>query len=151
MSKAIFNDSKYASKIEYVNHHIAHAYSTFYPSNYDEALVLILDGQGEYMATSIYKANRENNKMELLMETPISFGYFYSGITKQVGFRNGEEGKTMGLAPYGEPVYYDVLKKYINVDDEGNLNCVFNVKKKSKDEEKETLDKWEEICQQRSE
>ena len=143
MSMHLFGDIKYASKIEYLDHHLAHAYSTFIPSNFKEALVFVIDGQGEYMGTSLYLANE--NEMKLLMETPVSLGYFYTAITKQIGFRSGEEGKTMGLASYGSPVYYEALKKLINVDDNGDINCVFKIKKESKDEEEATLEKWESL------
>lgn len=145
MSKELFGDSKYASKIRYIPHHIAHAYSSFIPSNYEKSLVLVIDGQGEIMGTSIYFADRKINEMKLLFETPVSLGYFYSGITRQVGFRSGEEGKTMGLASYGKPVYLDLLKKLIYLDENNKLNCVFKIDKVSKDEEDATLDKWEEL------
>ncbi len=145
MSEALLGDKKYANKLEYLDHHLAHAYSTFVPSNYDEALVFIIDGQGEYMGTSLFLANRKTNEMKLLFETPISLGYFYAGITKQIGFRGGEEGKTMGLASYGKPVYVDELKKLINFDEKDNLKCVFHIDKVSKDEEDASLEKWEEL------
>lgn len=145
MSKLIFGSERYANKIEYVTHHIAHAFSSFYPSNYNEALVFVIDGQGEYMATSIFSANKKTKKMDLLMETPISLGYFYAGVTKHIGFNSGEEGKTMGLASYGTPNYYEELKKFINVDENGILKCIFTINKKSKDEEVESLHKWEEL------
>ena len=145
LSEAIFGSQKYANKIEYVTHHVAHAYSTFYPAKYDKALALVIDGQGEYMATSVFLADKEKRDMKLLMETPISLGYFYAGITKHVGFRGGEEGKTMGLAPYGTPKYYEALKRLIYVDEEGNLKCAFSIKKESKDEEVASLEKWEEL------
>ena len=66
------------------------------------------------------------------METPVSLGYFYTAITKQIGFKSGEEGKTMGLASYGEPIYIDVLRKLINCDEHGKLHCVFNSDKVDK-------------------
>ncbi len=145
VSQAIFGSDKYASKIEYVSHHIAHAYSTFYPSKYERALAFIIDGQGEYMATSIFAADKVNNDMKLLMETPISLGYFYAAITRHIGFRSGEEGKTMGLAPYGIPKYYEALKRMIYVDKAGELKCAFSIKKEGKDEEVASLQKWEEL------
>lgn len=145
MSKALFNDEKYADKIEYLTHHQAHAYSAFIPSNYDKALVLIVDGQGEYMGTSIYLADRNSKDLKLLMETPVSLGYFYTGITKQIGFKGGEEGKTMGLASYGEPTYVEELRKLINLDENGNVNCAFHIDKVGKDEEKASLEKWKEL------
>ena len=144
-AEALLGDKKYASKLECIDHHIAHAYSTFIPSNYDEALVFIIDGQGEYMGTSLYKANRKTNEMTLLMNTPVSLGYFYAGITKQIGFHGGEEGKTMGLASYGKPTYLDDLRKLIYLDEDGNLQCVFHIDKVSKDEEDATIDKWKEL------
>lgn len=144
MSFALFEDIKYANKIEYIDHHIAHAYSAFVPSNFDKSLVLIIDGQGEYIGTSLYYAERENNKMSLLMETPASLGYFYSAITNQIGFRGGEEGKTMGLASYGKPCYYDLIKKYIYIENDV-LKCSFTIPKVSKDEEDATIAKWETI------
>lgn len=145
MSKALFNDEKYADKIEYLTHHQAHAYSAFIPSNYDKALVLIVDGQGEYMGTSVYLADRNSENLKLLMETPVSLGYFYTGITKQIGFKGGEEGKTMGLASYGEPTYVEELRKLINLDENGNINCAFHIDKVGKDEEKASLEKWKEL------
>lgn len=145
MSKELFGSEKYASKIEYLTHHKAHAYSTFYPSNYKNALVLIIDGQGEYIGTSLYLADREKNEMKLLMETPISLGYFYAGITQQIGFRSGEEGKTMGLASYGEAIYLDELRKLISLDENENIRCVFHVDKTSKDEEEASLENWEQL------
>ena len=144
-SKYLFGSEKYADKIMYMNHHLAHAYSTFYPSNYDRALVLVIDGQGEYMGTSAFLFDRKEKKPKLLMETPVSLGYFYSGVTLQIGFHGGEEGKTMGLAAYGEPVYYEALKKLIHLDENNNLVCPFRIAKVSKDEEEATLEKWEEL------
>ncbi|MBQ9071928.1 MAG: hypothetical protein IJY25_02085 [Bacilli bacterium] len=144
VSKIIFNTEKYADKIEYVKHHDAHAASAFYPSRYKDAIVLVIDGQGEIMGTSIYIANDYKIKHKV-METPVSLGYFYSAITEHIGFDCGEEGKTMGLASYGEPIYADALKKLINVDSDGNLNCVFKIKKTGKDEEDATIDKWHEF------
>ena len=145
MAEKLLGDKKYANKLEYLTHHIAHAYSTFIPSNYDKALVFIIDGQGEYMGTSLYLADRNNKDMKLLMETPISLGYFYAAITQQIGFRGGEEGKTMGLASYGEPVYVDELRKMIGLDEEGNIRCAFHIDKVSKDEEDATILRWEEL------
>lgn len=148
MSKALFGDEKYADKIEYLTHHKAHAYSAFIPSNYEKSLVLIVDGQGEYMGTSLYLADRKSKDMKLLMETPISLGYFYAGITRQIGFRSGEEGKTMGLASYGKPAYLDELRKLISLDDDGNIKCAFRISKTGKDEEDASLEMWEQLLSQ---
>ena len=145
VSKILFNNNKYANKLEYLEHHKAHAYSAFIPSNYEKALVLIVDGQGEYMGTTLYLADRNKNDLKLMMETPVSIGYFYAGITKQIGFKSGEEGKTMGLASYGEPTYADELRKLIYLKEDGSIGCVFHIDKISKDEEDATLQKWEKL------
>lgn len=145
VSKILFNNNKYANKLEYLEHHKAHAYSAFIPSNYEKALVLIVDGQGEYMGTTLYLADRSKNDLKLIMETPVSIGYFYAGITKQIGFKSGEEGKTMGLASYGEPTYAEELKKLIYLKEDGSIGCVFHIDKISKDEEDATLQEWEKL------
>lgn len=143
----MFGSSKYADKFQYVDHHLAHAYSAFVPSNYDTSLVFVIDGQGEYMGTSVYLGSK-NKKLKLLYQTPVSLGYFYTAITKQIGFKNGEEGKTMGLASYGKPIYIDLLRKMINADEKGNLHCIFDIEKVDKDEENLSLIKWEKLLNQ---
>lgn len=145
MSMALFGTGKYADKLMYLEHHKAHAYSAFYPSNFEKALTIVIDGQGEYIATSVFVGDRKQKRMDKIYETPISLGYFYAAVTEHIGFFSGQEGKTMGLASYGEPVYINELKKYINVNREGKLSCSFTVEKKSKDEEEETIAKWKQI------
>ena len=142
MSEVLFGTEKYADKIVYVEHHIAHAASAFYPSGFDRALVLVIDGQGEKIATSVFLGDVNNIGLKKIYETPISLGYFYAAITEHIGFFSGQEGKTMGLASYGKPIYIDELRKIINVDDKGQIHCIFNVTKKSKDEENETIGIW---------
>lgn len=145
VSKELFGTSEYSDKIEYVDHHIAHACSAFYPSGFDKALVLVLDGQGEYIATSVFIGDRSSNKLRKVYETPISLGYFYAAVTEHIGFHSGQEGKTMGLAPFGTPIYLKDLKKYLYADEEGKLHCCFSIKKKSKDEEEETIMTWSKL------
>lgn len=145
MSEALFGSDKYAEKLVYLEHHKAHAYSAFYPSNFTKALTLVIDGQGEYIATSVFIGDRTTNTLEKIYETPISLGYFYAAVTEHIGFYSGQEGKTMGLASYGKPVYIDELKKHINVDAKGRLKCSFCIEKKSKDEEEETIKHWKKI------
>lgn len=144
VSRQLFGDPKYSIKFEYADHHLAHGYSAFVPSNFDNALVLVIDGQGEYMGTSIY-IGQKYRKLKLIMETPISLGYFYTAITEHIGFKNGEEGKTMGLASYGTPKYKEILEKLIYADDNGKLHCAFQIDKVDKDEEQASLKKWEEL------
>lgn len=145
MSKALFGIGKYAEKLVYVEHHIAHAASAFYPSGFDKALVLVIDGQGEKIATSVFLGDRGKAELRKVYETPISLGYFYAAVTEHIGFFSGQEGKTMGLASYGNPVYLDELRKFISADDTGKISCSFLVTKKSKDEENETIAIWREL------
>ncbi len=145
VSKELFGTDAYSDKIEYVDHHVAHACSAFYPSGFNKALVLVLDGQGEYIATSVFIGDKSLKVLKKVYETPISLGYFYAAVTEHIGFHSGQEGKTMGLAPFGKPVYLDVLKKYLYADEDGKIHCCFTIKKKSKDEEKETIETWSKL------
>lgn len=145
MSKVLFGTAEFAEKIEYVEHHIAHACSAFYPSGFENALVLVIDGQGEKIATSVFLGDKSKTTLTKLYETPVSLGYFYAAITEHIGFFSGQEGKTMGLASYGNPKYINELRDLINADDQGKINCLFNVTKKSKDEEEETIAIWKDL------
>lgn len=147
MSKVILGTEKYADKIMYVEHHIAHACSAFYPSGFEKALVLVIDGQGEYIATSVFLGDKKKNKLTKLYETSISLGYFYAAVTEHIGFFSGQEGKTMGLASYGKPVYAKQLRKLISAEDNGVIKCAFSVAKKGKDEEEETIAIWRNLLE----
>lgn len=84
------------------SHHLAHAYTAFYPSGFEDATVIIVDGLGSDNQThSIYSANRHNGIKLLHQQSGTGIGSIYSMVTKKLGFASGEEGKTMGLAPYG--------------------------------------------------
>jgi len=94
-----------SSKIQYIDsHHLAHAFTAFYPSTFDEAAVIIVDGLGSEQQTySIYKASRDSGINKIFEQKGTGIGSLYTRITTEVlGFGPGEEGKTMGLAPYGE-------------------------------------------------
>lgn len=98
----------------FTEHHQSHAASAFYPSPYDEAAVLCLDGVGEWATTSLWhgKGNQLTPKWQI--NFPHSLGLFYSAITYFAGFKvNSGEYKLMGLAPYGLPKYVDVLRKNV--------------------------------------
>lgn len=145
MSKCLFNTERFADKIVYVDHHLAHACSAFYPSNFTDAIVLVIDGQGELIATSVFVGKRKENNLKKVYETQTSLGYFYAAVTEHIGFYSGQEGKTMGLASYGKPIYIETLRNFISADKEGKIKCSFVIDKKSKDEEVETITKWSEI------
>ena len=103
------------------NHHLSHAASCYYPSPFDEAVILTLDGVGEWTTTAIYQG--KNNKINLKekIDFPHSLGLLYSSFTQYLGFKvNEDEYKVMGLAPYGKPIYRDkILSNIIKVENNG--------------------------------
>ena len=115
-----FNDIK---KIKFSEHHYSHAASAFFPSPFKEAIVLTLDGVGEWATTTV-SIGKENN-LEIIKEIhfPHSLGLLYSAFTYYTGFKvNSGEYKLMGLAPYGEPIYKElILKELIDVKDDGSF------------------------------
>ena len=115
-----FNDIR---KIKFSEHHFSHAASAFYPSPFKEAIVLTLDGVGEWATTTV--AIGKENKLEMIKEIhfPHSIGLLYSAFTYYTGFKvNSGEYKVMGLAPYGKPKYKDkILKNLIDLKDDGSF------------------------------
>jgi carbamoyltransferase len=113
----------YEGEILFGEHHESHAASAFYPSPFDEAAVVTIDGVGEW-ATSSIGAGR-GSELTLLREQrfPHSLGLLYSAFTYFTGFRvNSGEYKVMGLAPYGEPTYVKAIKDHlIDIRDDGSL------------------------------
>src|ERR1017187_8927645 len=116
-------DSRYRKRIAFTGHHESHAASAFFPSPFDEAAILTMDGVGEWDTASIGMGH--GNKIQLLktLEFPHSLGLLYSAFTYFCGFRvNSGEYKLMGLAPYGEPKYADViLEKLVDLKPDGSL------------------------------
>ncbi|MGB9599924.1 MAG: carbamoyltransferase [Myxococcota bacterium] len=104
-------------------HHLSHAASAFYPSPFDKAAILTIDGVGEYATTTI--GYGEGNRIEILKELhfPHSLGLLYSAFTYYTGFRvNSGEYKLMGLAPYGEPRFYDLIReRLVDIKEDGSL------------------------------
>ena len=118
-------DSKFKdiNKIKFSEHHYSHAASAFYPSPFDEAVILTLDGVGEWATTTV--AIGKKNKLEIIKEIhfPHSLGLLYSAFTYYTGFKvNSGEYKLMGLAPYGKPIYKDVIKeKLLDLKNDGSF------------------------------
>ncbi len=113
----------YSGPIYFTTHHEAHAASAFYPSPFEEAAIITLDGVGEWTTTS-WGVGR-GNKLELRAEVrfPHSLGLLYSAFTYYTGFRvNSGEYKLMGLAPYGEPRYAQLIRDHlIKLKDDGSF------------------------------
>ena len=126
----------FKGKIIFVNHHLSHASSSFYPSPFEKACVVTIDAIGEWSSTSIGIGDK--NKIINLKEQkyPHSLGFLYSAFTEYLGFKvDCDEYKVMGLAPYGKPKYIEKIKKnliYINEDGSFELNThYFNFIKKN--------------------
>ncbi len=120
-----FNDIE---KIYFSEHHYSHAASAFFPSKFKEAVVLTLDGVGEWATTTV--AIGKDNKLDLLKEIhfPHSIGLLYSAFTYYLGFKvNSGEYKVMGLAPYGEPKYKNlILDNLLDLKDDGSFRLNMN-------------------------
>ena len=121
MDKALRHE--YQGRYVFTEHHESHAASAFFPSPFDEAAILTLDGVGEWATASVGVGR--GNKIEIMREMhfPHSLGLLYSAFTYFTGFRvNSGEYKLMGLAPYGQPRYYDVImEKLIRLKEDGSF------------------------------
>lgn len=123
MKDVIHKELGFEGTIIFPAHHESHAASAFFPSPYDEAAILTMDGVGEWATTSfgVGKGNRFTLQSEIRF--PHSLGLLYSAFTYYTGFKvNSGEYKVMGLAPYGKPVYKDlILKELIDLKDDGSF------------------------------
>lgn len=129
LSQALSNEINWRERLLFAEHHISHASSAYYPSPYESAAILTLDGVGEWATTSL--ALGKGNKIEVIEEIkfPHSLGLLYSAFTYYIGFKvNSGEYKVMGLAPYGEPRFVNLIREnLITVADDGsfNLNMIY--------------------------
>ena len=110
-------------KLMFSEHHLSHAASAFYPSPFESAAVLTLDGVGEWTTTSVAIGKGSDLKVLKEIHFPHSLGLLYSAFTYYTGFKvNSGEYKVMGLAPYGEPRYADLIReKLLNVEEDGSF------------------------------
>ena len=123
-NKLKVHDKEYKSdqNIFFSDHHLSHAASAFFPSPYEEAIVLTADGVGEWATTTV--AIGKGNELEIKKEIhfPHSLGLLYSAFTYYTGFKvNSGEYKLMGLAPYGSPIYEEKIKKLIDIKNDGTF------------------------------
>ncbi|HHJ80827.1 MAG TPA: hypothetical protein ENJ65_04260, partial [Candidatus Tenderia electrophaga] len=120
--KALAPEFDPRQRLLFSEHHLSHAASAFYPSPFDKALILTMDGVGEWATTSVMLG--EGNAIRSLKEIyfPHSLGLLYSAFTYFAGFEvNAGEYKLMGLAPYGEPKYVALIKEHlIHIADDGS-------------------------------
>ncbi len=111
------------AKLLFGEHHFSHAASAFYPSPFEEAIVLTIDGVGEWATTTVAIGKGNNLRIEKEIHFPHSLGLLYSAFTFYTGFKvNSGEYKVMGLAPYGVPVYKDlILENIIDLKEDGSF------------------------------
>jgi carbamoyltransferase len=123
LKSTIDEDVNWRELLLFSEHHLSHAASAFYPSPFESAAVLTLDGVGEWTTTSIAIGKGKSLNVVKEIHFPHSLGLLYSAFTYYTGFRvNSGEYKVMGLAPYGEPVYADLIReKLITVAEDGSF------------------------------
>lgn len=116
-----FSVSVPSRKISCSQHHLSHAASAFYPSPFEDAAILVLDGVGEFATTTIWHGQGNKIKLVEQINFPHSLGLLYSAMTSYAGFKvNSGEYKVMGLAPYGAPQFAEKIKNnLIKIDDKG--------------------------------
>ncbi|MCC9599986.1 carbamoyltransferase [Stieleria sp. JC731] len=114
---------KYRRRIVFCSHHEAHAASAFYPSPFDQAAILTMDGVGEWSTSTMGIGRHDQIKLIQQTRFPHSLGLLYSAFTHYCGFRvNSGEYKLMGLAPYGQPRYVDLIKdRLVKIHDDGSF------------------------------
>ena len=108
-------DSKFnEKKIFFSEHHLSHAASAFFPSPFESAIVFTADGVGEWATTSVGIGCKNKLTIKKEINFPNSLGLLYSAFTYYIGFKvNSGEYKLMGLAPFGKPIYSEIIKKYL--------------------------------------
>ena len=125
----LFNELKIHDKnfksdenIFFSEHHLSHAASAFFPSPFEEAVVLTADGVGEWATTTVAVGKGKDLKIKKEIHFPHSLGLLYSAFTYYTGFKvNSGEYKLMGLAPYGNPIFVEKIKQLIDIKDDGTF------------------------------
>lgn len=114
----------WAEKLLFSEHHLSHAASAFFPSPFEEAAILTMDGVGEWATTSLAVGSGNRLSVKNEIHFPHSLGLLYSAITYYIGFKvNSGEYKVMGLAPYGEPKYADLIKTHlVDIKEDGSFH-----------------------------
>ena len=123
LAKALGDAVNWGERLLFSEHHLSHAASAFYPSPFDRAAVLSLDGVGEWTTTSLAVGKGKELKVVKEIHFPHSLGLLYSAFTYYTGFKvNSGEYKVMGLAPYGEPKFADLIReKLVHVAEDGSF------------------------------
>ena len=116
------NNYKSDENIFFSDHHLSHAASAFFPSPFEEAVILTADGVGEWATTTVAVGRKNDLEIKKEIHFPHSLGLLYSAFTYYTGFKvNSGEYKLMGLAPYGNPIFEDKIKQLIDIKDDGTF------------------------------
>jgi len=112
-----------SEKIILTDHHLSHASSAFFPSPFEESTILTIDGVGEWSTASIGYGDKNKISLSKHIEYPNSLGLLYSAFTVYAGFKvNSGEYKLMGLAPFGDPIYYDlIINNIVKINNDGSI------------------------------
>jgi len=123
LPQIIKKDLDYGGSVLFIDHHLSHAAGAFYSSPFEKAAILTVDGVGEWATASIGQGFGNEIRLRKAMNYPHSVGLLYSAFTYFLGFQvNSAEYKVMGLAPYGKPLYADLIKdKIVRIFDDGSL------------------------------
>jgi carbamoyltransferase len=123
VEKLVKNEFQTDVPVLFSEHHLSHSASAFYPSPFEEAAIMTLDGVGEWATTTLGMGNSKEIKLIKEIHFPHSLGLLYSAFTQFCGFKvNSGEYKLMGLAPYGKPIYADIIRsKMIDVKEDGSF------------------------------
>lgn len=118
----------YSGRVMYIDHHLSHAASAYYISNFPSSAILTVDGVGEWATTAQFIADNGVIRKHREIRYPHSLGLLYSAVTAFLGFKvNNDEYKVMGLASYGKPRFRDKIERLITLNDDGSfrLNCEY--------------------------
>lgn len=117
-----FPDQRFSSQVHAVEHHLAHLSSAFHVSPFEEAVVVSVDGFGDFASAAWGVGRGASIEVEDRVYFPHSLGIFYQALTQHLGFPHyGDEYKVMGLAPYGEPRYLDAMRRIVHLEDGGGF------------------------------
>lgn len=124
LKELLGNEINWAERLLFSEHHLSHAASAFFPSPFEEAAVLTMDGVGEWTTTSLAIGKGNNLSVQKEIHFPHSLGLLYSAMTYYTGFKvNSGEYKVMGLAPYGSPRYAQLIKDHlIDIKEDGSFH-----------------------------
>jgi carbamoyltransferase len=118
----IREETGYTGKVYFTDHHYAHAASAFLPSPFERAIIVTMDGTGEWSTLTVGVGEGSRVRLDREIRFPHSLGLLYSAVTAHLGFKvNGGEGKVMGLAAYGRPTFAKQFAEVLRVRDDGSF------------------------------